>query len=45
MAADVDEVLDSEAQPVQRSRAYRGNFDVFDEGIALCGIGRHFKAS
>jgi hypothetical protein len=35
MTAEVDEILDSVVQPVQRSRARRVNFDAFDEGIAL----------
>jgi len=39
VTSDVDEVLDSETQPVQRSRV-RG-FD-FDERIALCGAGGPF---
>jgi hypothetical protein len=44
VTSDVDEVLDSEAQPVQRPRARGINFDVFDEGIAIRSAGGTFGA-
>jgi hypothetical protein len=42
--SDVDEVLDSETQPVQRSRARGFDFDEFDEGIGLWGASGPFGA-
>jgi hypothetical protein len=44
VTADVDEILDSEAEPLKRSGTRPINFDAFDEGTALCGAGRRCGA-